>query len=108
MRSVKNGGITITSQIAGHIATSLCAKEEAENFKGLFILGTNDLNDALDMQFLLDEYKSQQAVERGFRFLKSPDFLASSLFLKKPERIEALLMIMTCSLMIYLIFRTTD
>ena len=93
--------VVITSQIAGHIATSLCAKEEAENFKGLFILGTNDLNDALDMQFLLDEYKSQQAVERGFRFLKSPDFLASSLFLKKPERIEALLMIMTCSLMIY-------
>ena len=45
--------------------------------------------------------KSQQAVERGFRFLKSPDFLTSSLFLKKPERIEALLMIMTCSLMIY-------
>ncbi len=36
-----------------------------------------------------------------FRFLKSPDFLTSSLFLKKPERIEALLMIMTCSLMIY-------
>ena len=27
--------------------------------------------------------------------------LTSSLFLKKPERIEALLMVMTCSLMIY-------
>ena len=40
-------------------------------------------------------------MERGFRFLKSPDFLTSSLFLKKPERIEALLMIMTCSLMVY-------
>jgi transposase len=53
------------------------------------------------MRFLLDEYKSQQAVERGFRFLKSPDFLTSSLFLKKPERIAALLMIMTCSLMVY-------
>jgi transposase len=47
------------------------------------------------MQFILDEYKSQQAVERGFRFLKSPDFLTSSLFLKKPERIEALLMVVT-------------
>jgi transposase len=53
------------------------------------------------MQFILDEYKSQQAVERGFRFLKSPDFLTSSFFLKKPERIEALLMIMTSCLMIY-------
>ena len=53
------------------------------------------------MQSMLEQYKSQQSVERGFRFLKSPDFLTSSLFLKKPERIEALLMIMTCCLMIY-------
>ena len=53
------------------------------------------------MQAMLDHYKSQQAVERGFRFLKSPDFLVSSLFLKKPERIEVLLMVMTCCLMIY-------
>ena len=53
------------------------------------------------MDEFLSHYKSQQAVERGFRFLKSPDFLTSSLFLKKPERIEALLMVMTCSLMIY-------
>lgn len=93
--------LLVTLQITGQLATSLRAKEEAEDFNGLFILGTNDLNTELDMQFLLDEYKSQQAVERGFRFLKSPDFLTSSLFLKKPERIEALLMIMTCSLMIY-------
>ncbi|MBF4243417.1 IS1634 family transposase, partial [Vibrio anguillarum] len=41
------------------------------------------------------------SVEKGFRFLKSPDFLTSSLYLKKPERIEALLMIMTCCLMVY-------
>ena len=53
------------------------------------------------MDEFLSLYKSQQSVERGFRFLKSPDFLTSSLFLKKTERIEALLMVMTCSLMIY-------
>ena len=45
--------------------------------------------------------KDQQKVERGFRFLKDPQFLASTLFLKKPERIMALLMIMTLSLLIY-------
>lgn len=88
-------------QITGIIMTSLALREDAQETKGLFILGTNDLSESLSMQFLLDEYKSQQAVERGFRFLKSPDFLTSSLFLKKPERIEALLMIMTCSLMVY-------
>ncbi len=50
---------------------------------------------------MLSLYKSQQSVEKGFRFLKSPDFLTSSLYLKKPERIEALLMVMTCCLMVY-------
>ena len=68
---------------------------------GLFILATNDLTEQLDMQELLDIYKSQQSVERGFRFLKSPEFLTSSLYLKNAKRIEALLMVMTCSLMIY-------
>ena len=53
------------------------------------------------MQAMLDHYKSQQKVEGGFLFLKSPDFLVASLFLKKPERIEALLMVMSCCLMVY-------
>lgn len=96
-----NDEVMTTFQITGTIVTDLSLCNEAQETNGLFILGTNDLSEELAMQFLLDEYKSQQAVERGFRFLKSPDFLTSSLFLKKPERIEALLMIMTCSLMVY-------
>jgi len=66
---------------------------------GLFILATNDMN--LTAQTVLEKYKSQQRVERGFRFLKSPQFLSDALFLKKPERIEALLMVMTLSLLVY-------
>lgn len=96
-----NDAVVTTYQISGSIVTKLGSRDEAQRTKGLFILATNDLTADMDMQFVLDEYKSQQAVERGFRFLKSPDFLTSSLFLKKPERIEALLMIMTCSLMVY-------
>jgi len=87
--------------IAGCLSTSLSLKKQAQDTKGLFIIATNDCSEGLSMQFILDEYKSQQSVERGFRFLKSPDFLTSSLFLKKPERIEALLMVMTCCLMVY-------
>ena len=45
--------------------------------------------------------KGQAQVERGFRFLKDPQFLASSLYLKKPERIMALLMVMTVCLLVY-------
>ena len=87
--------------LTGHIATSLAAVELAKAQAGVFILATNDCSEQLSMQAMLDTYKSQQSVERGFRFLKSPDFLTASLYLKKPERIEALLMVMTCSLMIY-------
>lgn len=88
-------------QIRGHLYTSLEKAALEASQKGIFIVATNDCSSKLDMQGLLNHYKSQQAVEKGFRFLKSPDFLVSSLYLKKPERIEAFLMVMTCCLMIY-------
>lgn len=49
----------------------------------------------------LHEYKAQQGVERGFRFLKDPLFFASSVFLKSPQRIAALGMIMSLCLLVY-------
>ena len=67
--------------------------------KSLFILASNDLN--IEPEEIIDVYKNQFVVERGFRFIKSPEFLADSLYLKKPERIEALLFIMTLCLMVY-------
>ena len=67
--------------------------------KSLFILASNDL--AIEPEEIIDVYKNQFVVERGFRFIKSPEFLADSLYLKKPERIEALLFIMTLCLMVY-------
>ena len=88
-------------QIWGQLATSIRKKEAKEDETGCFIIATNDTDIKLTMDEFLSHYKAQQTVERGFRFLKSPDFLTSSLFLKKPERIEALLMVMTCSLMVY-------
>jgi transposase len=67
--------------------------------RGKFIVATNDPN--LDSDTLLEEYKGQQSVERGFRFLKDPLFFTSSVFLKKPQRIVSLVMIMTLSLLVY-------
>ena len=47
-------------------------------------------------------YKAQNvSVERGFRFLKDSLFFASGLFLEKPQRIMALLMVMGLSLLVY-------
>ena len=63
--------------------------------KACWMVGTNVLEPtALSDQALIGTYKDQGGVERGFRFLKDPLFLASSVFVKKPERIMALSFIM--------------
>ncbi len=70
--------------------------------KACFIVGTNVLDPAvLSDQELVTTYKEQGGVERGFRFLKDPLFLASSVFVKKPERIVALSLIMVLCLLVY-------
>ena len=67
-----------------------------------FIVGTNVLeSEALSDQELVTTYKEQGRVERGFRFLKDPLFLASSVFVKKPERIIASRLIMVLCLLVY-------
>ena len=70
-----------------------------KNKKGKFIIASNDVK--IDSNEALKEYKGQQSVERGFRFLKDPLFFASSVFLKKPERIVSLGMIMVLSLLVF-------
>ena len=40
-------------------------------------------------------------MERGFRFIKDPAVVASSFYVKKPERVEALLFVMASCLLIY-------
>ena len=70
---------------------------------GKFIFATNELDlQTLPPDEMLTNYTDQGVtVERGFRFLKDPLFFAHSLFLKKPERIMALIMIMGLALLVY-------
>jgi transposase len=70
--------------------------------KSFFIVVTNQLDkERLSGKELLEGYKGQSKVERGFRFLKDPQFVASSLFLESERRIMALLMVMTLCLLVY-------
>lgn len=70
--------------------------------KSCFILATNQTDTTLmSSQQILADYKNQQKVERGFRFLKDPMFMASAVFLKSPKRIMALTMVMTVCLLVY-------
>lgn len=69
---------------------------------GRFILASNVLDPTeLSDEALLREYKAQQSTERGFRFLKDPLFFTSSVFLKSPQRVAALAMVMGLSLLVY-------
>jgi transposase len=69
---------------------------------GRFIIATNILKPSeLSPDSMLSEYKAQQSCERGFAFLKDPLFFADSIFLKSPERIESLSMIMGLCLLVY-------
>ena len=90
-------------RVVGQVVDREEAIAEARKSKGKFVLGSNELDkEPLPAEMILKAYKGQAAsVERGFRFLKDPMFFASSLFLEKPERIMALLMVMCLSLLVY-------
>ena len=78
------------------------ALERAADQQARFLLATNELSaDKLSDEALLAVYKGQGSVERGFRFLKDPLFLASSVFVKKPSRLLALSFIMVLCLLVY-------
>ena len=90
-------------RIEGKVVADIETIEHLKRSKGRFVLATNELETTLlDDATLLEVYKAQNiSVERGFRFLKDPLFFAHSLFLEKPQRIMALLMVMGLSLLVY-------
>ena len=77
--------------------------EQIRRTHGKYVIATNELDELkLGLLEMFAIYKQQSSsVERGFRFLKDPMFFADSLFLKKPSRIMALLMVMGLSLLVY-------
>ena len=53
------------------------------------------------MNIKLNVNKAQQSCERGFAFVKDPLFFADSIFLKSPERIESLGIIIGLCMLVY-------
>lgn len=89
------------------ITPTITQKQEAIERKrqeaGCFVLLTNRPKTGADGQSpkqLLETYKGQSGIEHNFGFLKDP-LIVNDLFLKKPERIEALGMILLMSLLIW-------
>jgi transposase len=77
-------------QIQAQVHADAHAIEQDKQAKACFVLGTNiDAGELSDTE-VIAAYKGQSHVEGGFRFLKDPLFFVSSLFVKKPSRIEGL------------------
>ena len=95
-----------SGEISSEISATFSQNESKINTEflraGPFII-TTDLLDSnkLTHDSILSEYKAQQSCQRGFAFLKDPLFFADSIFLKIPERIESLGMIMGLCLLVY-------
>jgi transposase len=94
------------NEISYQISATVCQDESKINTEllsaGRFIIATNVLDSQeLSDDSMLREYKAQQSCERGFGFLKDPLFFADSIFLKSPERIESMGMIMGLCLLVY-------
>ncbi len=105
-RPKKRGGSTDELVQGDQLQTTLERQPQFEQThrqrRSRFILATNVLDaQTYPAQRLLQEYKQQQHVERGFRFLKDPLFFTSSVFVKKPQRVEALALVMALTLLVY-------
>lgn len=100
----------IEYKLSGEIKDNLTAQRQHRNRLGRFILGSNDTTmdnkdnkqlKQLTAHQMLATYKEQQGVEKGFRFVKSDEFHLDGVYLKLPSRIDALMMVMALSLMVY-------
>jgi transposase len=88
-------------QIRAEVCPDAEAIHRQKQHQGCFVLGTNiEASDLSDVE-VIAAYKAQSQVEGGFRFLKDPLFFVSSLFVKKPARIQGLLVVMTLALLVY-------
>jgi len=88
-------------QILAQVRPDEASLERLKHFKACFVLGTNIEASLLSDAEVIRAYKGQARVEGSFRFLKDPLFFVSSLFVKKPARIQGLLMVMTLALLVY-------
>jgi len=89
-------------QITATLVVNEEAVAHAAQRTACFLVATNVLDPTqLPDHELIQTYKAQHSVERGFSFLKDPLFLASSVFVKKPERIVALSLVMVLCLLVY-------
>jgi transposase len=99
----------ITYHLCIEVSRDESAIARAKHKAGCFVLLSNALSEgpnATSSRDLLFTYKDQGYVERNFGFLKDT-VIVNSLFLKSPERIEALGLILVLSLLVWRLMERT-
>ena len=101
-QKIKEMRYVVSADIAEDVAAVTTFREEV----GCFVLITNVLKETEGEEItyaskaILEAYKDQYGIEQDFGFLKDP-VIVNSVFLKKPERIEVLGLILLTSLLIW-------
>ncbi len=90
-----------TWTVHGMVSVNEAALAAEARRKAKFIVATNVPATRKSAEDLLRLYKAQNGAERGFAFLKDPLFLASSVFVKKVERVMATGFVMVLCLLVY-------
>ena len=105
-RPKKDGSRTLKAMHYGLVVTlveDVSVTERRRAQAGCFVMLTNVPrygDGAYDGHKILASYKEQHSVERNFSFLKD-DAIVNAIFLKTPQRIEALGLILVLSLLIW-------
>ena len=88
-------------QLQARVRPDVERLQQAKQYHACVVLGSNMEADQLSDAEVIAGDKGQAQAASGFRFLKDPLFFVSSLFVKKPSRIQGLLMVMTLALLVY-------
>jgi transposase len=87
--------------IQAHVRPAEAAIEHQKHRHACCVIGTHIGTSELQDTEVITAYTRQSQVEGGFRLLKDPLFVVSSWLVKKPCRIQGLLMVMTLALRVY-------
>ena len=106
-RGRPKGGIKEVSQMRYGLLATITEDEKSvsklRQQAGCFVMLTNvpkDGQEGYDAKEILKAYKDQYGIEQNFGFLKDP-VIVNSIFLKRPERIEVLGLVLLLSLLIW-------
>jgi transposase len=92
---------SIAWHIQAHVRPHQAAMEHQQHYHACLVIGTTIGASAWGDTEVIAAYKRQSRVAGGVRLLKDPRCVVSSLLVKKPCRIQGLLMVMTRAWLVY-------